>query len=90
MEHTPGPWTRRSIPGHLFEITGQDGEPVFRIRGGMMPTLADAYLIAAAPELRAALEMLTTAANQKDPDPLVMFATVEKARAALDKAKGRS
>jgi hypothetical protein len=54
-EYTPGPWTRRAIPGHLFELHTEDGTPVMRIRGGMMPTLADGNLLAAAPELLAAL-----------------------------------
>ena len=50
-KHTQGPWKRRSIPGHLFEITDSTGNPVVRIRGGMMPTLDDAILLAAAPDL---------------------------------------
>ncbi len=54
--HTPGPWTaRRSIPGHLFEVLDSDSNLVMRIRGGMVPTLFDARLIAAAPEMLSAL-----------------------------------
>lgn len=45
--HTPGPWVRRSIPGHLFEIVGADGNAVLKIRGGMMPMLEDAARIVA-------------------------------------------
>lgn len=55
-KHTSGPWESRSIPGQLFEIHDASRDPVFRIRGGMNPTLADARLIAAAPELLAACE----------------------------------
>lgn len=57
-KHTTGPWFRRSIPGHLFEIHDSEKNPVFRIRGGMMPTLEDAVLIASAPELFNALQRI--------------------------------
>ena len=49
--HTPGPWKRKSIPGHLFEIHDTQGNPVIRVRSGMMPTHGDAHLIIAAPDL---------------------------------------
>lgn len=65
IKHTPGPWRRKSIPGHLFEIHDADENPIFRIRGGMMPTLSDAVLIAAAPELLHALQRI---ADMRDRD----------------------
>lgn len=83
-KHTPGPWSRKSIPGHLFEIHDADENPVFRIRGGMMPTLSDAMLIAAAPELLAALEWALD-----DPDSEILGEEWAKAaRAAIAKAIG--
>ena len=50
-KHTQGPWKRRSIPGHLFEITDSAENPVLRLRGGMMPSLEDSMLLTAAPDL---------------------------------------
>jgi len=55
-KHTPGPWTHRSIPGHVFEILSGE-HIVFRVRSGMMPVLADADLLAAAPDLLEELKM---------------------------------
>lgn len=49
MKSTPGPWIRRSIPGHLFELVNTAGEIVLRIRGGMMPSLHDARLLELSP-----------------------------------------
>lgn len=49
---------------------------------------ANARLIAAAPDLLAALEMAERAFNAETIDPLVAFATVEKIRAAIAQAKG--
>jgi hypothetical protein len=91
MEHTPGPWTGRTIVGKLFEITDSDGEPVLRVRSGMMPTQPDARLIAAAPDLLAALEALAeqTAMNFPEMRPDSHHgAILERARAAINKAKG--
>jgi hypothetical protein len=39
-------------------------------------------------ELMAALEILTRAVNVAEPDPLAVFASIEKARHVLAKAKG--
>lgn len=83
---TPGPWTRRSIPGHLFELQGADGNPVLRIRGGMMPALDDARLLEAAPELLAAAESLLW--NMPAPRSRVRMAEWEALRAAIAKARG--
>jgi hypothetical protein len=53
--HTPGPWRRKSIPGHLFELNNAAGDIILRIRGGIMPTLTDARLLAEAPAMLDAL-----------------------------------
>jgi hypothetical protein len=50
MNHTPGPWIVRIVPGELFEIRGAN-EIVLRLRGGMMPIRDDASLLEAAPDL---------------------------------------
>lgn len=60
---TAGPWKRRSIPGHLFELTGAAGEVVLRIRGGLVPRLEDAKLLEAAPELYEVLSRFTASAD---------------------------
>lgn len=84
-KHTAGPWERKSIPGHLFEIQDSAANPVLRIRGGMMPTLEDARLIAAAPELLAALEAIVEIEEGPgETDRPQMIA----ARAAIAKAIG--
>jgi hypothetical protein len=83
-------WTRKSIPGHLFEITDEDGTPVLRIRGGMMPTLEHARLIAAAPALleaaRLTLEAITASEWLSDDARLGVYAS--KLRAAIAAAEG--
>lgn len=73
-------WQRRSIPGHLFELTDQDGNIVMRIRGGMMPALADANLMTAAPALADALRRIVEWVDSGcDPST----ASIEQARAVL-------
>lgn len=84
----PNPrWERRSIPGHLFEIKDWDsGEPILRIRGGMMPTLAHAVLIESAPQLLAALEAFVFQVRQGA--VLERDAIVTQAVEAIRKARG--
>ena len=84
MSHTKGPWIRKSIPGHLFELADTEGNPVMRIRGGMMPTLEDARLMEAAPELLAALRQCYSDLQRYAPTSAGSVA----ARAAIEKAKG--
>ena len=87
MEHTSGPWKRRSIPGHLFEITDLLNNPVIRIRGGMMPTLEDARLLESAPDLLSALEHLEQAYSNKH-SPQHRAAAIANARGIIARAKG--
>lgn len=86
-QFTPGPWTRKSIPGHLFEISGSSG-PVFRIRGGMMPSLEDARLLEQAPAMFAALERIADMLDREG-NPIEMHIKELQgiARAALAKVK---
>ena len=72
VAHTPGPWQRKSIPGHLFEINNGQGEIVLRIRGGMMPTLADARLLAEAPALLALVKQFV-----RTPEASAVLARIE-------------
>jgi hypothetical protein len=50
QQHTPGPWKFISTSTR-FELNDAENFPVLRINGGMVPTEANAKLIAAAPEL---------------------------------------
>ena len=92
-QHTPGPWTIkffRSIePNHAL-ICAEDwhdfASVVVRFCGDDTDDatgLANARLIAAAPDLLAALEELCLAPNKHRPDEYW-----EAARAAIAKAKG--
>jgi hypothetical protein len=53
--HTPGPW--RVGPINYADVYGPDGEIVALVPKGFDATVANAHLIAAAPELLEALEM---------------------------------
>lgn len=86
MSTTPGPWQRKSIPGHLFEIHNAAGEVVLRIRGGMLPTLGDAQLLSEAPTMHAAL---AEALNHLDgigapPDKAVLRALLARIDGKVD------
>lgn len=86
-KHTPGPW-------HMDErgdIVSEFGL-IARLYGWAKPddeTLPNARLIAQAPALLEALRMMLDAFNVKEIDPLVAFATIEKARSAIARAEGR-
>jgi hypothetical protein len=59
--HTPGPWFARSTTfndGGDFEIRSENGFFIAGTIGGMRQEGANARLIAAAPELLAALDMM--------------------------------
>jgi hypothetical protein len=88
--HTAGPWRRRSIPGHIFEISNASGEIVLRIRGGMMPTLPDARLLSAAPDMLRALDTLARAAASRENtmgDPIDLLNAKAELRAAIEDAR---
>ena len=83
-QHTPGPWElRRSVRGYWFIDHEQGGE------GYTLTKLdcneADARLIAAAPDLLAALEELLNALPSATSHP-----AIKAARAAIAKATGES
>lgn len=93
VKHTPGPW----VVGVTVDRTHGDW-PVFRLRGLEDPNpdgaevQANANLIAAAPDLLAALEAMDRyffiEDHTEDGDPEAYRALYEQARAALAKARG--
>jgi hypothetical protein len=97
LKHTPGPWT---TDVHGFIYAAPDSELPDRTNQGASIVvakvlkhssgrpIANARLISAAPDLLAALQIMVNAANVAEIDPLVMFASIEKARAAISKATG--
>lgn len=98
--HTPGPWSVDNT--NLYLITSdRDGEAVCEIaereivsQSGTWETNtsimdANAHLIAAAPAMYEALQIMVRAANVDEIDPLVMFASIERAKGALTQAEGR-
>jgi len=93
MNHTPGPWICHS--GMVWKSDGSaNGIPIARMDRDTPhtePTERDrnAHLIASAPDLLAALETMVSAFNANQIDPLVAFAAIERARSAIDKAKGK-
>jgi hypothetical protein len=56
MSHSPGPW--KTGPINYADVYGSDGELVALIIKDNPSTVADAQLIAAAPELLAALKLV--------------------------------
>jgi hypothetical protein len=96
-KHTPGPW-KYGHSGDNFWIAPQwDGRKVALVTWGMGETVAEgrenAALIAAAPELLAALKALvacceTYPAFQKESNPIT-FGRMDAALAAIAKAEGR-
>ncbi len=91
-QHTPGPWHTVDHKSGTFEILGDDTYPVLRIRGGMTPTNSNARLIAAAPDLLAALNgllygIIPTEDSQADAEVKAYWCA--QARAAIAKATGQ-
>lgn len=96
MKHTPGPWTVDRAwhidKGFLRIIRDPRLERVAMIpdvERELDEALGDAHLIAAAPELFKALRDLVEVVTPSQ-DPLIMFAAIERARAALEKAEGQA
>ncbi len=100
-KHTPGPWRiKQSDSGHWFVVSGGTGNPIAQTLRKVWRTEdeANARLIAAAPDLLAALEKL---AQYADTCELFLREThpgkadalgkrVSCARAAIAKAKGEA
>jgi hypothetical protein len=90
MKHTPGPWRLRELADDTLAVYGAgEYDIIFPKRGA--PKDANARLIAAAPELLAALERLSWCANHtmyENPDNLAMQEALTKSLAAIAKATG--
>ena len=93
-QHTPGPWyPHYAKADHCLSssVWGKEpGNQVAVIGGKSLETMnANAALIAAAPAIYEALQIMVRAANVDEIDPLVMFASIERAKSALAQAEGR-
>ena len=91
--HTPGPWyPHYAKADHCLSssVWGQEpGNQVAVIGGKSLEAMnANARLIAAAPAMYEALQIMVRAANVDEIDPLVMFASIERAKSALAQAEG--
>ena len=90
--HTPGPWTTKPTAslGPQYAVYPEAGGPDIAIVYDHGNTAANAHLIAAAPELLAALEQILAAADDPDnekPRDFVDAIDWQAARAALAKAR---
>lgn len=91
-KHTPGPWfahgryigtkNHKSAIGECRDVNGNWSDDV--------KSSGNAHLIAAAPDLLAALKKMLPEANRIDQHLRPTFETCEEARAAIAKAEGRS
>jgi hypothetical protein len=84
-QFTPGPWEVNT-----FIVNGQHKLEVLDATGANACVQANATLIAAAPAMYEALQIMVRAANVDEIDPLVMFASIERARHVLKLAEGKS
>ena len=81
QKHTPGPWGQCNCMIYAVD----DGEPIARCLGKEMHrAFSDANLIAAAPELLAALEVAVEYFDRNEIDCIAH----DDAKAAIKKAKG--
>ena len=79
-EHTPGPWEAVAVDAGHYVVWDSQGNVLGR---RLYPE--DARLIAAAPELLAALERVVY-----DLEPYVTASHLQPARAAIAKARGKA
>ena len=82
--YKPGPWIRQVLDDESETyIHDKHCNAIARVY-----SLSDAALIAAAPAMYEALQIMVRAANVDEIDPLVMFASIERAKSALAQAEG--
>jgi len=92
-KHTPGPWgVERDRDGDLIvSQPGNDGQVIVSMRGADGPEWdANARLIAAAPDLLAALRIITEwdpAASPNEPGGMSIMDAIDIAQAAIRKAE---
>ena len=83
--YKPGPWIRQVLNDESEAyIHDKHCNAIARVY-----SLSDAALIAAAPAMYEALQIMVRAANVDEIDPLVMFASIERAKGALAQVEGR-
>lgn len=93
-KHTPGPWT--VPPDSPADILAPDGQPVAVARGWLWrqhpECIANAHLIAAAPDMLEALReiALTPACSNSDPDDMgdALDSIIGRAQGILARLKG--
>jgi len=83
VKYTPGPW--KCFAATVLERDGTEGYWYLVEAEGMCMSLANAQLIAAAPELLEALEVLLLCFSPADENGFA----VKQAREAIAKAKGQ-
>ncbi len=89
VKHTPGPWKAVKAAHGPIDIFDQQGQDVVTVYGGGVEAeskIANANLIAAAPELLEALHLVGMSAGWQ----YLTMETRKVVEAALDKAEGRS
>lgn len=64
MNHTPAPWAFSINHSGDYQLRGSNGHLVFQISTGTIPDNSDARLIASAPELLRALELVFSNAGE--------------------------
>ncbi len=93
-QHTPGPWRMELIPSSAYEsrrIVAKDDEGDWQTVANGIRHFPDARLIAAAPDLLAALEIvLVQFGPYEDGQGAAKFHAINIARAAIARAKGES
>lgn len=90
MSHTPGPWKRGKPPPNGEQTIGNSQGLMVAVAttGFNVPTLANAQLIAAAPELLEALEACNEAMSYMS-EYDIPINLPEKVKAAISKARGQ-
>ena len=85
-KHTPGPWEETyNLRDNTWGVCLPEGGDVL---AQLIENQANATLLAAAPAMYEALQIMVRAANVDEIDPLVMFASIERAKGALAQAEG--
>jgi hypothetical protein len=83
--HTPGPWKVENNKPHVYSVLGYDNFPIVWEMGGIN-TLENARLIAAAPDLLAALKAMKQSTQDNN---CGLVRARELTDAAIAKAEGK-
>lgn len=94
MNHTPAPWAFSINHSGDYQLRGSNGHLVMQISTGTIPGNSDARLIASAPDLLAALEIVLSSTcgdvgdDGYDGCIRIEAKALERVRAIISKAKG--